>query len=729
MKRNVPDLQEQIEDLRSESIGSMALLTGAIGYLWLVLVIWPPTGQEATLYVALAAVLLILGSTLGYVWRRRRLDIAALVLTGGVFLAIPCTMVAFRLPELAYLFVVPIVLASLLFGQVGSVAAAALAAAAVVVTDVHFLGLPLTSRLVWLPVGIIAVVSYSALLAASNLYTALEWMWSSYALARTNADLARDRQAELARTLKALDDASYRLERANEVLSRARDQADEARRIKQQFAQTISHELRTPLNLIVGFSQLMAQSPERYGSTLPAPYMRDLSVVYRNACHLQGLVNDVLDLARIEAMSMGLMVEEVRPEHLVREAVKTARSLVEARGLEMRTTIEPKLPTLWCDSTRIRQVLINLLNNAARYTESGSVSVSARRSDDSILFSVADTGIGIAANDLTRIFEDFEQADGTSRRRHDGAGLGLAISRRFVELHGGRIWVESQQGQGSTFSFTIPLSQPDVAADVTQKPSRHARSGATSVEPEHILLAVTHSPAAASLLTRYVRGYRTVVCRDLDQARRTAATTSPQVVVVDTTDQPMSATDVQDLARAWALPHTYVMAAPLPGEASLQQRLAVDGYIVKPVSLHTMWDTLRQFGETIERILLVDDDPEFLRLISRMLDSPLRRYRVTTAESGRQALDLIAHQLPDLALLDLGLPDMDGAEVVSRVRANPAWRSLPIVVVTARDEMMTIEAAAGPLIIARAEGLTPNDVVRLAQDLGGVSNSHATILT
>ncbi|MBC7239137.1 MAG: hypothetical protein H5T71_03435, partial [Chloroflexi bacterium] len=229
--------------------------------------------------------------------------------------------------------------------------------------------------------------------------------------------------------------------------------------MKQQFAQTISHELRTPLNLIISFTELMIQTPEYYEAPLPPKYARDLGIIYRNARHLQSLINDVLDLARIEAAQMALITEETDLSALTYEAVNTVRSLVESRGLALHTNIPPALPRLRVDPRRIRQVLFNLLSNAVRFTEKGSITVTVMQQDNEIVFAIRDTGIGIADEDKTRIFEEFRQADSGTHRRYGGAGLGLAISKRFVELHGGRIWVESQVGQGSTFYFTLPITQ------------------------------------------------------------------------------------------------------------------------------------------------------------------------------------------------------------------------------------------------------------------------------
>lgn len=431
------DLRVNLADLRTESLRVIALLVGVIGYFWLFWVTWPPTGGAVLSLLGWAGGgALALSQFLAYLLRDRSLGVASHILVWGTVVAIVAASLAYQSAAAAHLFTISIIFASVLLSQLGLF---------VVGISTVLLTLALCSASGWeqslvdiaLPVGVNVMVTIASWLSAHNLHMALAWVWRGYEQARHNEQLARDRQGELRRALKALDEASHRLERTNHMLTVARNQAEEARHLKQQFAQTISHELRTPLNLIVGFSELMAQSPEHYGGQLPPGYQRDLSIVYRNACHLRDLVDDVLDLARIEAAQMSLLTERIDPIALVSEAISTARSLVEAHGLTLRAEIAPDLPQICVDPTRIRQVLFNLLNNAARFTEQGSVTVSVRAQGDDLVFAVADTGAGIAPESLPRIFDEFQQVDRSKRRRHGGAGLGLAISRRFVELHGG----------------------------------------------------------------------------------------------------------------------------------------------------------------------------------------------------------------------------------------------------------------------------------------------------
>ncbi len=708
------DLRANLTHLQTESLRLIAWTTAGLGYLWLAFAIWPITGAAAPLASWLGSLSLVIGSAISYVLKGRRLDLAAGSIIAGALGGAAGALWAFGSSELAALFVVPVIFASVLLGPMTMFVVALLAIALILMIGTTGLALPISSVAgIWVPSAVVALTALACWLSARNLFTALAWVWSGYQQAQHNELAARARQAELRRALKALDEATYRLERANYMLGLARDQAEEARRLKQQFAQTISHELRTPLNLIVGFTELMAHSPEYYGCPLPAAYQRDLSIVYRNARHLQTLVNDVLDLARIEAAQMGLLPEEIDPAVLVEEAVNTARSLVEARGLTLRLECEPNLPRLWVDPTRIRQVLFNLLNNAARFTERGSVTVSVRRQGDAIVFAVADTGVGIAADDLPRLFEEFRQVDSTTRRRHEGAGLGLAISKRFVELHGGRIWVESVVGQGSTFSFSLPLRARALALGGDLVVASTTRVSEINTA-DRVLLVVTPSPAAGALLARYLRGCRTVVARDLEQGQHLARQLTPQAVILDAASV-TPPIPLDQLGSAWGTPGAWFMSCPLPGEEPMRQRLAVDGYLIKPVSRQGLWDVLRQFGEEIDHILVVDDDRDFVRLMGRLLDNPIRRYQVISAYSGQEGLELLRYRRPDLLLLDLMLPDMSGVEVIERVRATPLGQHLPIVVVSAQDEMNTLEALRGEVKIVKADGFRPGEMVQWVQ--------------
>lgn len=752
-------VHQNLADLQGQSLARIARLAAVLGWVALVgLSSVHESGAPLSPAAWAGSGLLLLGAGSSLALGRRHLHLGSYLLLCGAFGACLCALLAFPAAAGLYLLILPITFASILLDQLAFLCVTVLALFSALFVSLTHMGerLHLASLLspaadavstisiggLVIPMAVVILVAATLWLSAHSLRTALTWVWSGYERARHNEEIARNRQAELKRALKALDEASYRLERVNHMLVLACNQAEEARRLKQQFAQTISHELRTPLNLIVGFTELMAQSPEYYGHPLAPAYLRDLGIVYRNACYLRSLVNDVLDLARVEAAQMSLVPEEVDPTSLVQEAVNTARSLVEARGLTLHTVVEPDLPRLWIDPTRIRQVLFNLLNNAARFTERGSVTLRVCRKDDAVLFSVADTGIGIAPEDIPHVFDEFHQVDGGTRRQHGGSGLGLAISRKFVELHGGQIWVESRVGQGSTFSFRLPIHGAHLEFDSGQHGVQLPRATPLAKD-ESILLAVTRSPAGAALLSSYIRGFRTVAVADLEEAHHMARQLMPQVVVIDRLCAELDQKALQNLAQVWGLPHTPFITCPLPGALGTcaplstrkrpadtasapralapeetQQVMAVDGYLVKPVSRQGLWDLLHQFGKNVDHVLVVDDDEDFVLFLSRILeDSPLRRYQVVSAGTGQEVLALLDRRPPDLVLLDLKLPDIDGLELIERIRSHPAWQRIPIIIVSAQDEIDYRASLPGAMAVARVGGLMPTEVVQWVQHI------------
>jgi len=709
------DIHESLDDLRADSLKFIAALTGLIGYLWLVWTLFPPTGGDSFLVGALlGSTILVSSAVLGVILRHRRLRIASAIVILGDVVGVASAVVVFGDSAISYLFVLPVIFASVVLNEAEVFAVAGTAVLLTIGLGRWELGQ--VSGGLALPIAVIALVAIASWVSARNLFTALEWVWHGYRQARQNEELARDRQGEVERVLRALDEATHRLARSNYMLALARDRAEDARRLKQQFAQTISHELRTPLNLIVGFAELMTESPEYYGATLGPAYMRDLNIIHRNARHLRDLINDVLDLARVSAAQMTLSLEKSDPGVLVTEAVETARGLVESRGLSLATEIAPELPQVWVDATRIRQVLFNLLSNATRFTDEGGITVSVRREGEEVVFAVTDTGVGIAPEEIPRMFQEFHQVDGGTRRQHGGAGLGLAISQRFVELHGGRIWVESEVGKGSVFSFGLPAEPMEAAAAVGHQTAEGMDMLYGRGMESPVLLAVVHNSSAAALLTRYVRGYRTVVVDSLEQARSAAERLLPQAVVIDSTGTELGDGGLEGLAQSWGLAHVPFIACPLPGREARSQPEGVDGYLVKPVSRNSLLETLRQFGGDVHRLLVADDDRDFVLLVGRILeDSPTRRYEVISAYDGREAVALMESHQPDLVLLDLAMPRLSGEEVIRYMRSSSNLRHIPIVILAGQDEMNSSEPIEGEVVVTKAEGLMPGEVVQWIQ--------------
>ncbi|MBE7550914.1 MAG: hypothetical protein HS126_07535 [Anaerolineales bacterium] len=266
---------------------------------------------------------------------------------------------------------------------------------------------------------------------------------------------------DLAAARQRITSLEEELAQTKHELAEARRQLREADKLKSEFIATVSHELRTPLNSIIGFAKLLLK--QKIGP-LNSIQQTDISVIYDSAQHLLSLVNDILDLSKIEAGKIRLDPTWVSVEEIIVGVMASTIILIEGKPIELRDEIEPHLPKLFVDRGRIRQVVINILSNAAKFTDAGSITMRigkiSKNEQEFICFSVKDTGIGIAPEDMDKVFEAFRQIDSSVARRAEGTGLGMPISYRLISLHGGELWVESQVGRGSTFSFTIPLQPP-----------------------------------------------------------------------------------------------------------------------------------------------------------------------------------------------------------------------------------------------------------------------------
>lgn len=709
-------LQANLAELREKAFSRVVRLMGIAAYILVTWSLWPNgTPVPARLVWGLLGCGLILACVLSHWLARQRLGIGSLVLMSGLTACISVALLILRSADILYLFILPISFAGILLdemaGIIVTVFALTLAAFAILFGVVPEL----------LPVSLLALVLAAGanLIVISNLYTALTWALLGYDSARRNQDIARERKGELEQTLSSLSITTNTLYRTNEALEFARRQADEARKIKQNFAQMISHELRTPLNLIVGFTETMIKSPETYGVPLAPRYLRDLSVVYRNACHLQSLVNDVLDLARIDAAQMSLQVEQTALAEIVDDMIITARGLVEAQHLIFNAKIESNLPFVWVDPIRIRQVIYNLLNNAARYTSQGEIDLRVHSCTDKpgwVEFAVSDTGIGIPPDQLQRIFEPFQQVLVQGQARKGGVGLGLTISQDLARMHGGYIHVESTLGVGSTFYFRFPVRPPPL--DLLHGSILPAVS--QRLEPlDKVVLLVTRSLSAASMVSRHLQGCRTIVVSNLLQGKSIIQQVIPQMVIVDTLDLDTDPEAVSAQISGWGLSNTYLILCPLPGEELLRQQFGVYGYLIKPVAQNTLWDTLRPLGDAVQTVLVVDDDQNFTRLIERMLDNRLRRYRVLHAHSGQEAIEIAHQQSPHVILLDLELPDIDGLQVIERLRANERSASIRIIVVSGNDLNWSM-SLSGHMTVFRSSGMTSTDVVNW---IAGLANT------
>jgi signal transduction histidine kinase len=310
-------------------------------------------------------------------------------------------------------------------------------------------------------IPLLALVSSTAFLflTVNSLFATIEWYAEKYKTAHRNEQIIRDNEAKLERLVKSLNDYERYLRITNDELIIARDEAEKARNVKQIFVQNVSHELRTPLNLIIGFSETMINTPENYGGVNWTPELKgDLECIYQNSQHLKSLIDDVLDLAALENKKHEVVITDVDLNSLIKETVLISQGSYSAKSLSLKTSLSSRTLMVRADSVRIKQVILNLLSNALKYTTKGGVVISTSQIDTMARVDVRDSGKGIPRDALDKVFEAFYQVDKQSNREDSGTGLGLAICKELVDLHGGEMQIASTAGKGTTVSFTLPLS-------------------------------------------------------------------------------------------------------------------------------------------------------------------------------------------------------------------------------------------------------------------------------
>jgi len=551
-------------------------------------------------------------------------------------------------------------------------------------------------------------------LMARPLRTSVAWALTGWARVHHALEEVRSRRGELYRALRALEEATYRIERMNNELILAQQRAEGALAVKSRFAATVSHELRGPLNLILGFSRLMALSPESYGEPLPRAYRADVYTIYRNTQHIVSMIDDILDLSQVEAQKLTLMKARVDLRaDVVERAVADIQPLIERKGLTLRREIAGDLPVVIADPVRLYQALMNLLTNATRFTERGGITVRAAQVEDAVQISVQDTGAGIPAGEVSRLFKEFHQVHQTPTRESRGTGLGLAIAKSLVELHGGKIWVESTEGVGTTFHFSIPIQEPDVSSEPTETGDGQWHSNLAET-----CLVVHDDPAAVRVFARYIDGYRVVGLPDATDVVSLTEELHPRAIVTT----PDVADSIEE--RLSHLPHDVpVISCQLPSVRGHVDAEMVVGYLIKPVvpeSLMAVMGKLEREPETT--VLLVEDEADAARLLERMLLSFPRPYRILKARDGIQALEVMANETPDVVLLDLLMPEMDGWQTMARMQADARLRRIPVVIVSAQDTTQANWVISAPLEVRHRR---PIDIARGAECLRALMNALA----
>jgi signal transduction histidine kinase/DNA-binding response OmpR family regulator len=721
----------QVLEFRRDYLNRTLLLLGIVVWLIGSIFLLLNASIKVFLFVLLFEAVIVLSF---YIGRRTILTLAEILLTVG---SLSCLLILIQWvhePMLLVLLIVATSIYSTLFNKIWTaVVTVSIVIIELIVIRSQFPALWSGWQVIIIPLTTI-LASILSRLREYNFELILVWAATSTQSAIAHMEEAREHRGKLFRSMKDLNDAYHRLERANEMLLEARSEAEKARQAQKQFALTISHELRTPLSFIIGFSEVMVNSPQVYGdpSTWPQGLYEDIQDIYRSSQHLLNLVNDVLDLGKVDANRLLLVKETISPTLIVREAHAIMQEAVSAKGLTLSMKMDHDLPDLYIDRTRIRQVLINLMNNALRFTEQGGITVSVSKHSDGVLFSVSDTGMGIPESEIPKVFEDFGQVNDTVWHKRDGSGLGVPISQRFVEMHGGRIWLESTVGQGTTFYFVIPLPEtvnwPPWPMEL--ETNDYWKFKEKENQAVQLLLVLSPDPGSAKVIENILEGYQVSFVSDIREAQQKIEFLMPRALIIDQIlqDRLEISQLIQDLP--YDLP---VLVFAIPGTVSSFHQLpeGVVDYLPKPILRENLYKAFQRLEKPVRRLWIIDDDESMVRFVRlAFASSPMGEPpKILGALCGKDALKLINEEsgllqteaIPDVILLDLGLPDMTGWDLLPQLREIFEKFNIvppPVILITAALLSEELEARKRKVVqISTMEPLSSDNLGVVIRDL------------
>ena len=499
------------------------------------------------------------------------------------------------------------------------------------------------------------------------------------AVLETNRDITQRKAAE-----EAVGALNTKLAATNKELELRNREVERANRLKSEFLASMSHELRTPLNAIIGFSDLLA---EQIAGALSAKQQRFVSHIQQGARHLLALINDILDLSKVEAGRLELNRENVSVAVVLADVLTGVRSAAAAKNIAVHSSIGPDV-TAFADRIRFKQILLNLLGNAVKFTpEGGKIWVEAVERRGRLTVSVSDTGLGIPIEEQEAIFDAFHQAGATTKGIKEGTGLGLAITRRLVEEHGGRIWVESEPGKGARLSFTMSAGRT-----AAQEAASEGATGSLAGPPRErpLVLVVDDEAPARELLASWLEpeGYQLITAGSSSEALAKAAEHVPDAITLNMLMPGKGGWDtLYELKKTPITASIPVIVVTVVDEPKIGLALGAAEYLVKPVDKDVLLEAVRRYigpgSNGPAKVLVVDDEAGTRELLKEMLESD--GYIPVLAASGKDALDALAHISVSAILLDLIMPEMDGFELLLRMKEDPGLRNIPVLVLTAKD--------------------------------------------
>ncbi len=494
---------------------------------------------------------------------------------------------------------------------------------------------------------------------------------------------------------------SREISKKHDELNTKTQELEKAYRVKSDFLSNMSHELRTPLNSIIGFSSILLGDR---GDPLTADQRKALEKVLKNGKHLLQLINDILDFSKIESGRMHVSIESDSVEGVVNGAIMTAESLIRQKNIQLKEEIPPDLPMFNTDVLKIKQILVNLLSNAAKFTdENGVIIIRAQQHGANIRLSVIDSGIGIEPKNLGKIFEEFSQVDSSHSRKYQGTGLGLPIARRLAQLLGGDLSVESVAGKGSTFTLSVPpvfpsseqqsgaaaapVSLPAAKAEPVIQQLKQMELPAVKKDGETRVLCIDDEPDVIEILRNYLvpEGYTVFGANSGDDGIKLAEKLQPAVITLDIMMPKKDGWQVLRELKANPLTQNIpVLIHSMVDNIPLAFSLGAIDYLPKPADVSMVLRMVRKAATTDDKyVLVVDDDDDFRSLLVKVLKE--EGFTVQTATNGQAAMTKIEASRPSMVLLDLSMPVMDGFEVLKRLKRSEQWHSIPVVILTGID--------------------------------------------
>ena len=465
------------------------------------------------------------------------------------------------------------------------------------------------------------------------------------------------------------------------------DKLREVDKLKTQFLANMSHELRTPLNSIIGFSRVILKGID---GPLTEMQKHDLTSIYQSGQHLLGLINDILDLAKIEAGKLELLFAEVQLEPLIRGVATTAIGLVKDKSITIKQNIAPDLPVIIGDELKVRQILLNLVSNAAKFTESGTITIRANHEAGQVTLQVVDTGMGIPPENLKTIFDEFTQVDASTTRKVSGTGLGLSITKRYVELHHGEIFVESEPNSGSTFTVILPVTQPDTNGHFNPITTEAAQQIMTTTDqPKSLILVIDQEKAIEQIYKPFLsERYEIAGLEGNQDIIALAGTLKPHFILFDVV---VPAADgwaiIQGLKEDHRTAHIPIIVCSMVRDEHRLKSQAIFSYLPKPFTRDELLEALEEVDRLHQagrRVLIIDDNADDILLSRRILEA--RECQVIEASSGLEGVEIINQIFPELIILDLTMPGiLDGFGVMKALKERPETAAIPIIVITARD--------------------------------------------